>query len=100
MFGKIMSISDTLMLRYYELLTDITPGDLARLKDDLASGAKHPRQVKEDLAVEMVARYHGQAAAEHAAQEFVRIFRERELPEEIEEVTLTKSEAEAVAGPA
>jgi tyrosyl-tRNA synthetase len=92
MFGKLMSISDDLMMRYYELLTDITPDALARLKDDLASGAQHPRQVKEDLAKEIVARYHSQAAADHEAQEFIRVLRERELPEEIEAVTLTISE--------
>ena len=67
MFGKLMSISDDLMMRYYALLTDITPDELARLKDDLASGAKHPRQVKEDLAKAMVARYHSRAAADHEA---------------------------------
>ena len=88
MFGKIMSVSDTLMLRYYELLTDITPGALAQLREDLESGAKHPRQVKEELAVELVARYHGRSAAQHAAREFAHIFREKGLPEEIEEVAL------------
>ena len=88
MFGKLMSISDELMVRYYALLTDITPDELSRLKDDLASGAKHPRQVKEDLAKAMVARYHSRAAADHEAQEFIRVLRERELPEEIEEVIL------------
>jgi tyrosyl-tRNA synthetase len=88
MFGKLMSISDDLMMRYYALLTDITPEALTRLKNDLASGAQHPRQVKEDLAKEIVARYHSRAAAEHEAQEFIRVLRERELPEEIEEVTL------------
>jgi tyrosyl-tRNA synthetase len=88
MFGKLMSISDDLMLRYYALLTDITPDALARLKEDLDSGAQHPRQVKEDLAKEIVVRYHSRAAAEHEALEFIRVLRERELPEEIEEVTL------------
>ena len=92
MFGKLMSISDDLMVRYYELLTDITPEALARLKEDLASGAKHPRQVKEDLAKEIVVRYHSRTAAEHEAAEFIRVLRERELPEEIEEVTLTIAE--------
>ncbi len=92
MFGKIMSVSDPLMLRFFELLTDITPADLARLKEDLARGSKHPRQVKEDLAVELVGRYHGRAAAQHAAQEFARIFRDHALPEEIEEVTLKLQE--------
>jgi len=88
MFGKIMSVSDVLMLRYYELLTDITPAALARLREDLESGAKHPRQVKEELAVELVARYHGRSAARDAAREFAHIFREKGLPEEIEEVAL------------
>jgi len=91
MFGKIMSISDTLMLRYYGLLTDITPGALAQLKEDLSIGVKHPRQVKEDLAVELVARYHGRAAAAQAAREFAQIFREKGLPEEIEEESYTVS---------
>ncbi|MBM4286500.1 MAG: tyrosine--tRNA ligase, partial [Deltaproteobacteria bacterium] len=89
-FGKVMSISDDLMLRYYELLTDITPPELARLKDDLAQGRQHPRQVKEDLAMTLAARYHGQAAARQAAEEFARIFRDHALPEEIEEVTIYK----------
>jgi len=93
MFGKLMSVSDPLMLRYYELLTDITPGELSRLKNDLASGAQHPRQVKEDLAKAMVARYHSRAAADHEALEFIRVLRERELPEDIEAVTLKVSEA-------
>ncbi len=88
MFGKIMSISDPLMLRYFALLTDIAPGELARLKEDLAQGGKHPRQVKEELALELVARYHGKDAALEAAREFARIFRDKGLPEEIEEVTL------------
>ena len=92
MFGKLMSISDDLMLRYYALLTDITPNELAILKQDLASGAKHPRQVKEDLAKAIVAGYHSRATAEHEAQEFIRVLRERELPEEIEAVTLKAEE--------
>ncbi|HLD46633.1 MAG TPA: tyrosine--tRNA ligase, partial [Desulfobaccales bacterium] len=92
MFGKLMSISDDLMMRYYALLTDITPDALARMKDDLASGAKHPRQVKEDLAKEIVARYHSRAAADYEAAEFIRVLRERELPEEIEEVTLSTAD--------
>jgi tyrosyl-tRNA synthetase len=87
MFGKLMSISDELML-HYELLTDITPGELHGLKSDLASGAKHPRQVKEDLAKTIVARYHSRAATDHEAAEFIRVLREKEAPEEIETVTI------------
>ena len=64
MFGKLMSISDTLMLRYYELLSDLSLADLEQLKADLLSGALHPRLAKENLAVEMVSRYHSPAEAE------------------------------------
>lgn len=85
MFGKLMSISDTLMLRYYELLTDITPDELVRLKNDLVQGEKHPRQVKEDLAKEIVARYHSREAAEHEAREFIRVHRQKEEAEEFEQ---------------
>jgi len=88
MFGKLMSISDVLMLRYYELLSDITPTALAQLRQDLESGARHPRDAKEALAVELVARYHGAGAAREAAAEFARIFREGGLPDDIEEVTV------------
>jgi tyrosyl-tRNA synthetase len=89
MFGKMMSVPDTLMLRYYELLSDISPAELDKLARDLESGAKHPRDAKEDLAREITARYHGAEAAETAAREFAHIFREGGLPEEIEEAVLT-----------
>ncbi len=88
MFGKLMSLPDAMMLRYYELLSDISPPDLDKLARDLESGAKHPREAKEDLAREITARYHGAAAAEDAAREFAHIFRERGLPDEIEEAVL------------
>ncbi len=92
MFGKIMSISDELMLRYYELLSDLSMADLARLKADLAGGVLHPRLAKENLAKEIVGRYHSAAAAEEAARQFAAIFREGALPEEIEEVHLAVTE--------
>jgi tyrosyl-tRNA synthetase len=88
MFGKLMSLPDTLMLRYYELLSDISPADLEKLARDLESGAKHPRDAKEELAREITARYHGAGAASDAAREFAHIFREGGLPEDIEEVTV------------
>jgi tyrosyl-tRNA synthetase len=93
MFGKIMSISDVLMLRYYELLSDLSLAELEQLKADLLGGALHPRWAKENLAREMVARYHGPAEAEEAARQFAAVFREGALPEEIEEVTLVVAEA-------
>ncbi len=96
MFGKLMSISDNLMLRYYELLTDITPNELSNLKKDLEEGKKHPRQVKEDLAKEIVTRYHSADAAEHEAREFIRVLREKEVPEDIEEIILKKDNIPAI----
>lgn len=89
MFGKLMSISDALMLRYYELLSDLGPEELAKLKRDLETGAKHPRDAKEELALEIVARFHGMEAARQAAREFAHVFREHGLPEEIEEIVLS-----------
>jgi len=91
MFGKLMSLPDSLMLRYYELLSDISPGVLDQLGRDLQSGATHPRDAKEELAREITARYHGAAAAEQAAREFAHIFREGGLPEEIEEISLVQT---------
>lgn len=89
MFGKIMSISDTLMVRYYELLSEV---GLERL-EAIKSGDVHPRLAKEELAYELVARYHGGEAARKARAGFNRVFREKGLPETIEEVVLPKEGA-------
>ncbi|MBW1917017.1 MAG: tyrosine--tRNA ligase [Deltaproteobacteria bacterium] len=91
-FGKLMSISDTLMLRYYELLSDRSQLELDAMRQALEKGNLHPRQAKEELAKEIVARFHGQAAADHAAKEFAAIFREKKLPEKIEEITMPLAE--------
>jgi tyrosyl-tRNA synthetase len=82
MFGKIMSIPDELMWSYYELLTDRTPGDIAALKAETSSGKKHPMDVKMQLAREVIAPFHGQDAAGKAAENFQRVFRDRQSPEE------------------
>ena len=105
MFGKIMSISDTLMLRYYELVSAIGNEELASLKSGLADGAVHPRAAKAALARELVARYHGEAAAHEAEAGFDRVFGQKQAPEEIalvqvdwagaEEIWLPKALAEA-----
>ncbi|OPX20125.1 MAG: tyrosine--tRNA ligase [Desulfobacca sp. 4484_104] len=93
MFGKLMSISDPLMLRYYELLSDRSQAELDHLRHSLENGSRHPRQAKEALAQEIVARYHGPAAAEHAAREFAAVFREKKAPEQIDDVTMTVSDS-------
>ena len=83
-FGKVMSISDDLMFRYYELLTEVPLDDLQRLRADIAAGRRHPMDTKADLAVRIITDYHGAAAAELAREEFNRVFRKREMPEDIE----------------
>jgi tyrosyl-tRNA synthetase len=83
-FGKVMSISDELMFRYYELLTDIPLDGIQKLKRDVQSGKRHPMDAKADLAVRIIAGYHGATAAESAREEFNRVFRNKEIPEDIE----------------
>jgi tyrosyl-tRNA synthetase len=83
-FGKVMSISDEMMFRYYELLTDVPLTELQKIKADIGSGARHPMDVKADLAVRIITDYHGSTAANAAREEFNRVFRQREIPEDIE----------------
>jgi tyrosyl-tRNA synthetase len=87
-FGKIMSVSDDLMLRYFELLSDLSLDDLAKLKAGLKDRWIHPMDAKKQLGREMVARFHGAAAAEGAEEEFVRRFRDNQAPEVMPEVTV------------
>lgn len=91
-FGKIMSISDDLMFRYYELLSDLSMTEVQSLKQQMYQGTVHPKAVKVQLAKEMVARFHTPAAAEEAERNFEQIFARHELPDEIEAVQLTASE--------
>ena len=79
-FGKLMSISDVLMLRYYELLTC---EDVPRLRAQMASGAVHPMDAKKRLAATMVERFYDTATARHATEAFERRFQRRELPENL-----------------
>lgn len=94
MFGKIMSISDELMIRYYELLSHISVDDLEDLKEGLRTGRIHPKKAKEALALEIVERYWGRNAASKAKEEFDHIFRDKELPEEVPLFRLRKDEKE------
>lgn len=93
-FGKIMSISDELMFRYYELLSHISAEELNLLKEGIKRGTLHPKKAKEDLALEIVERYWGKDKAHRAKEEFDRIFREKGLPEEIPSVELEWEEDE------
>ncbi|HEY5103200.1 MAG TPA: tyrosine--tRNA ligase, partial [Steroidobacteraceae bacterium] len=81
-FGKLMSISDELMWRYFELLSFRPLGEIAALKRRVASGG-NPRDIKVELAQEIVARFHGAVAAETALKEFTARFREKTLPTDL-----------------
>jgi tyrosyl-tRNA synthetase len=93
-YGKTMSVPDELMLKYFELATDISGEDLARLKEGLSDGTVHPRDAKMRLARTFVRLFHGERAAEEAERRFVTVFQKRELPEEIAEVELPSSDLE------
>jgi len=83
MFGKLMSVTDELMLRYYELLSHMPNEELKRLKAGIKDGSIHPMKAKEDLALEIVARYWGEEEALKAKENFEHVFRSRELPEDM-----------------
>jgi len=83
MFGKIMSIPDDLMWSYYELVTDRTPAEIAALKGEVASGRLHPMDAKMRLAKEVITDFHGADAGEKAADNFQRVFRDRQAPAEM-----------------
>lgn len=90
MFGKIMSIPDELMWTYYDLVTDRTPQEIAALKKDVSSGAKHPMDVKMRLGEEIIATFHGAAAAHKAAENFQRVFRDRQAPMAMDELRVRR----------
>jgi tyrosyl-tRNA synthetase len=117
MFGKVMSISDELMWRYYELVTDVSMADIERMKADVASGAAHPMKLKQELGKRIVADFHQQLtqsvavqftapaspaggaareAAEQAAQDWSRMFQKDETPEDLPVIHV---EFEEVAAP-
>ncbi len=88
MFAKILSISDELMWRYYELLSSKSLEEIASLKEGVANGQIHPKAAKELLALEIVARYHGADAAQAAKEEFDKVHRQKDIPTDLKEVEL------------
>jgi tyrosyl-tRNA synthetase len=85
MFGKLMSISDELMWSYMDLLTDRPEAEIIRLRRHVAEGKAHPMEVKIGLAQEIITGFHGEAAAIHAADEFRKVFQQRQAPDEAPE---------------
>ncbi|MCL1095717.1 tyrosine--tRNA ligase [Shewanella kaireitica] len=96
MFGKIMSISDELMWRYFELLSFRPLAEIEQFKTDIDAGA-NPRDVKIALAKEIIARFHDDAAAEAAHQEFINRFQKGALPSDIQELEIAAGEGIAIA---
>jgi tyrosyl-tRNA synthetase len=91
MFGKLMSVSDELMWRYFELLSFRPLGEITALRQRVADG-ENPRDIKFELAMEIVARFHDNAAAAGARESFISRFRNKEIPDEMPEVVLECSE--------
>ena len=89
-YGKVMSISDSLMFRYWELLTEIPTPDLQRMRTEVESGVLHPMTAKGNLARELVAEFHGTGASRQAAEHFARVHQRGELPESMPECILAR----------
>lgn len=90
-YGKAMSLPDNLMVRYYELVTDIHPDEIERIREDLKFGRVNPRDIKMRLAREITTLYHGADAASQAEENFRQIFQRREMPEDIAEFSIPQS---------
>jgi tyrosyl-tRNA synthetase len=87
-FGKVMSITDDLMWRYYELCTDLSGPEIATLRENTNAGQRNPRDVKVELAKRIVADFYSETEASKAEEEFNSRFRDKQTPEDIEERTL------------
>ncbi len=88
MFGKLMSISDELMIKYYMLLSNKSVGDIDKMKLDIASGTLHPMEAKKLFAMEIIERYHSKSEAVEAREKFEKVFAKKEIPDDILEYTL------------
>jgi len=87
-YGKVLSISDTLMFRYYELLSDLATEEIEALQEDMEAGRLHPKAVKQQLARELTARFYDVQTAQLAEENFEKVFKQHENPEEMPEVRL------------
>jgi tyrosyl-tRNA synthetase len=96
MYGKLMSINDDLMWKYWVFLTDLRQSEIESLQADVEAGSLHPMKVKKRLARTIVAGFHGEAAAASADENWARMFQQKETAEDLEEVAITYA---AIAGP-
>ena len=91
MYGKVMSISDEMMWRYYELLTDVQLAEIEKMKAEVKGGAAHPMALKKELARKIVADFHSSEAAAKAAEDWAKQFQKDEVPENLEKVEVALS---------
>ena len=96
MYGKLMSINDDLMWKYWVFLTDLRQSEIESLQADVKAGSLHPMNVKKRLARTIVAGFHGEAAAASADENWARMFQQKETAEDLEEVAIAYA---AIAGP-
>jgi tyrosyl-tRNA synthetase len=96
MYGKLMSINDELMWKYWVFLTDLRRSEIESIKADVAAGSLHPMEVKKRLARTITAGFHGEDAAHHADENWARMFQQKETAEDLEEVAVAYA---AVSGP-
>jgi tyrosyl-tRNA synthetase len=91
MYGKIMSIPDSLILDYFELVTDVPDEEIAEFREQLDTQAINPMTLKKRLAREIITQFHGKQDAAEAEEDFTKVFQKRELPEDIPEYTFAAS---------
>ncbi|MDR5729861.1 MAG: tyrosine--tRNA ligase, partial [Terriglobia bacterium] len=96
MYGKLMSISDELMWKYWVFLTDLKQSEIDAMQAGVASGALHPMEIKKKLARTITAGFHSEAAAAHADENWARMFQQKQTSEDLEEVAVAYAE---IAGP-
>jgi len=91
-YGKVLSASDELMFRYYDLLSDLSRDEIGVLKTDMESGKRHPKDIKKQLARELTARFHSEDAALQAEENFDKVFRKGGIPDDIAKKTIRSDE--------
>jgi tyrosyl-tRNA synthetase len=92
MFGKVMSISDAMMWRYYELLTDVSTAEISRMQTQCAAGEKHPMDLKKALARSIVTDFHSADASASAEEDWVKQHQKGQTPDSVESVDIPRSE--------
>jgi tyrosyl-tRNA synthetase len=100
MYGKLMSISDELMWKYWVFLTDLKQSEVDALRVEVAAGTVHPMDVKKRLARTITAGFHGEAAAQHADENWARMFQQKEVAEDLEEVHIAYADLVSPSCPA